>query len=80
MVHFCYFKNHLGIETVSCRLLQWMLRMDANSNLKKLGQPFQASIYKTKELVKLPQDCRVHHQHGRCIIVLGHQYGRLDVM
>ena len=50
MVHFCYLKNHLGIETVSCRLLQWMLRMDVNSNLKKLGQPFQASIYKTKEL------------------------------
>ena len=78
MVHFCYLKNHLGIETVSCRLLQWLLRMDVNSNLKKLGQPFQASIYKTR--VKLPQDCRVHRQHGRRIIVLGHQYGRLDVM
>ena len=50
MVHFCYLKNHLDIETVSCRLLQWMLRMDVNSNLKKLGQTFQASIYKTKEL------------------------------
>ena len=79
MVHFCYLKNHLGIETVSCRLLQWMLKMDVNSNLKKLCQTFSSKYLQNKR-VKLPQDCRVHRQHGRCIIVLEYQYGLLDVM
>ena len=32
------------IESVSCRLLQWMARMKMNSNFTKLGQPFQVSM------------------------------------
>jgi len=41
MVQFCYLKQYLGIETVSCRQLQRMARMDIDSNLKKYGQLFQ---------------------------------------
>ena len=47
--------------------------------LEKVGPTF-SSKYLQNKIVKLPQDCRVRHQHGRRIIVLGHQYGRLDVM
>ena len=47
--------------------------------LEKVGPTFSSKYLQNKR-VKLPQDCRVHHQHGRRIIVLGHQYGRLDVM
>ena len=32
MVQFCYLRLHLGIETLSCRLLQWIARMDLNSS------------------------------------------------
>ena len=37
MVQFCYLRLYLGIETVSCRLLQRMVRMDLDWNLKNLG-------------------------------------------
>ena len=47
--------------------------------LEKVGPTFSSKYLQNKR-VKLPKDCRVHHQHGRRIIVLGHQYGRLDVM
>ena len=67
MVQFCYLRNYLGIETVSCRLLQWMLRTLSSKHLQN-------------KRVKLSQDFRVHHQHGCRFIVLEHQYGRLDVM
>ena len=33
---------YLGIETVSCRLLQRMAGKDMDWNLEKLGQPFQS--------------------------------------
>ena len=32
MVQLCYLRLHLGIETASCRLLQWIARMDMNSS------------------------------------------------
>ena len=38
MVQFCYLRLYLGIETVSCRLLQRMARMDMDWNLKGLDQ------------------------------------------
>jgi len=41
MVQLCYFRLYLGTETVSCRLLQRMARMDMDWNLEKLGQLFQ---------------------------------------
>ena len=28
MVQFCYLRLHLGVEIVSCGLLQWIARMD----------------------------------------------------
>ena len=28
MVQFCYLRLHLGVEIVSCRLLQWIATMD----------------------------------------------------
>ena len=34
------FRLYLGIETVSCCLLQKMARMDMDCDLKKLGQSF----------------------------------------
>ena len=39
----------------------------------------------TKESVCIRKEFKSHrtglgHQHGRCFIVLGHQYGRRDVM
>ena len=37
MLQFCYLILHLGIDTVSCRLLQQMLKMNMDWNLKKLG-------------------------------------------
>ena len=49
--------------------------------LEKVGPNFSSKYLQNKR-VKLPQDCRVHRQHGRCIIVLEYQYGllKLDVM
>ena len=47
--------------------------------LEKVGPTFSSKYLQNKR-VKLPQDCRVHRQHGRCIIVLEYQYGLLDVM
>ena len=47
--------------------------------LGKVGPTFSSKYLQNKR-VKLPQDCRVHRQHGRCIIVLEYQYGLLDVM
>ena len=39
MFQFCYVTDpDLGIETVSCRLSQQMVRMDMDWNLKQLGQ------------------------------------------
>ena len=41
MAQLCYLRLYLGIEIVSCRLLQGMASMDIHSNLKTLGQLFQ---------------------------------------
>ena len=41
MVQFSYSRPHFGIETVSCHVLQGIVRMEMDCNLKKLGQPFQ---------------------------------------
>ena len=41
MVQFCYLRQYLSIETFFCPLLQRMVRMDMDRNLKKLGQHFQ---------------------------------------
>ena len=39
MFQFCYVTDpDLGIETVSCRLSQQVVRMDMDWNLKQLGQ------------------------------------------
>ena len=38
MAKFCYLRLYLGIETVSCRLLQGMVTIVMDWNLKKLGQ------------------------------------------
>ena len=38
MVQFYYLRLFSGIETVSCRLLQRMARMDLDLNLKTFGQ------------------------------------------
>ena len=40
MFQFCFLRPYLAIETVFCRLLQRMERMDMDWNLKKLTQPF----------------------------------------
>ena len=44
MVQFCYLRLYVGAETVSCRLLLRMARMDADWNLKNLGQHFHVSM------------------------------------
>ena len=44
MVQFC----HLGIDTVSCRLLLRMARMHVDLNLKELGQLFHVHALRTK--------------------------------
>ena len=41
MSQLCYLRLYLGIEIVSCSLLQRVARMRMDSNLKTLGQPFQ---------------------------------------
>ena len=51
MVQFCYAWLYLGIETIFCRLLQRVAKMDMDWNLTKLGQRFQRlqkSIIKKK--------------------------------
>ena len=42
MVQFCYLRLYLCIETVSCRLLQQIAKMDMDWNFKKMAQLFQA--------------------------------------
>ena len=46
MVQFCYLKLYLGIETVSCHLLQRMARMEMDWNLKKLNCFFTREAHK----------------------------------
>ena len=41
MVQFCYAWLYLGTETIFCRLLQRVAKMDMDWNLTKLGQRFQ---------------------------------------
>ena len=41
MVHCCYLRPYLGIESVSCCLLLGMARVDIDWNTKQSGQPFQ---------------------------------------
>ena len=48
LVQFCYWRLYLGIETISCRRLLRMARMDMDSCLKKMGQRF-----KTESMSKL---------------------------
>ena len=38
MLQFCYLRLYFGTESVLCRLLHRMARMDIDSNLIKLGQ------------------------------------------
>ena len=45
MVQFCYLRLYSTIETVSCRLLPQMARMDMDWRLKRLGQPFQVLLW-----------------------------------
>ena len=66
---FCCFRLYLGIETISCRLLQRMARMDMDWNLKKLGQLFQVL---TPCLQKSPENSMIG-QLSRDVI------GRLSV-
>ena len=66
---FCCFRLYLGIETISCRLLQRMARMDVDWNLKKLGQLFQVL---TPCLQKSPENSMIG-QLSRDVI------GRLSV-
>ena len=40
----CHLRLCLSAETVSCRLLQRMARMDMDCNLKKFVQPFQVLV------------------------------------
>ena len=40
MVQFRYLSLYLGIEIVSCLLLQWTARMDMDCKLITLGRPF----------------------------------------
>ena len=44
MDYFCYVRLYLAFETVSCRLLQQVAKMDMDWNLEKLGQLFQVLI------------------------------------
>ena len=37
MLQFSYSRLYLGIETVSCRLLQWITKMDLDLNLTDLA-------------------------------------------
>ena len=59
MVQFCYAWLYLGTETIFCRLLQRVAKMDMDWNLTKLGQRFQRfqrlqkSITKKKKLLWL---------------------------
>ena len=47
MVQFCcYFRQNLGIETVSCRLLLRMAMMDMDSNFRKIA-PFHSRFNTT---------------------------------
>ena len=41
MLQFSYSRLYLGIETVSCRLLQWITKMDLDLNLTEFGQLFK---------------------------------------
>ena len=59
MVQFSYAWLYLGTETIFCRLLQRVAKMDMDWNLTKLGQRFQRfqrlqkSITKKKKLLWL---------------------------
>ena len=44
MAQFCYLRLYLAIESVSCRLVQRIVGMEMNLNLRKLGQLFQVSM------------------------------------
>ena len=44
MAKFCYLRLYLGIETVSCRLLQGMVTIVMDWNFKKLGQFLLPSV------------------------------------
>ena len=39
MVQFCYLRLCLTIETISCRLLQWLVRMDMDYFFKYSKTP-----------------------------------------
>ena len=41
MVHCCYLRPYLDIESVSCCMLLQMARVDMDWNAKQSGQPFQ---------------------------------------
>ena len=49
MVQFCYLRLHLGIQTVTCRLLQRMARMDMDWRLEKAGPVFQALMLRLEK-------------------------------
>ena len=52
MDYFCYLRLYLDFETVSCRLLQQVAKMDMDWNLEKLGQLFQVLIMLCLQKIK----------------------------
>ena len=60
MLQFCYLRLYFGTESVLCRLLHRMARMDIDSNLIKLGQFYfcfndvTAKIIKKLNMVSAP--------------------------
>ena len=52
MDYFCYLRLYLDFETVSCRLLQQVAKMDMDWNLEKLGQLFQVLIMLCPQKIK----------------------------
>ena len=52
MDYFCYVRLYLDFETVSCRLLQQVVKMDMDWNLEKLDQLFQVLIMLCPQKIK----------------------------
>ena len=61
MVQFCFLRLWLRIETVSCRLLLWMARIDMDWNLEKLGRLFHVLNTMTTKIRK--------KYHGKCFLM-----------
>ena len=53
MAQFCYLRVYLCIETVSCRLLKRMAKMDIDQNLNNMGQLFKFLCYASNKSPKI---------------------------